>query len=155
MGLSGPIIVTRGYVWIIPASSCKIFFNSKKLLYIMVGADNVSIRLVLFFWGGSFGLRVFESIAILRSEFARCMAQPGCTSEPLGSVFALRRGLEHGLPRRLFFASTCATGAGGRSSSHFMAPSSGSCSCCVGRCNCRKGFSCFLRGRASPVPAPS
>ena len=122
------LFVTRGYVWIIPASSCKIFY-SKKLLYIMVGADNVSIRLVLFFGGGSFGLRVFESIAILRSEFARCMAQPGCTSEPLGSVFALRRGLEHGLPRRLFFASTCATGAGGRSSSHFMAPSSGSCSC--------------------------
>ena len=114
------------------------FFYSKKLLYIMVGADNVSIRLVLFFWGGSFGLRVFESIAILRSEFARCMAQPGCTSEPLGSVFALRRGLEHGLPRRLFFACTCA-GAGGRSSSHFMAPSSSSCSCCVGRCNC-SGF---------------
>ena len=51
MGLSGPIIVTRGYVWIIPASSCKFFLNSKKLLYIMVGADNVSIRLVLFFWG--------------------------------------------------------------------------------------------------------
>ena len=51
-GLVGSFLfVTRGYVWIIPASSCKIFFNSKKLLYIMVGADNVSIRLVLFFGG--------------------------------------------------------------------------------------------------------
>ena len=29
-------------------------FSSKKLLCIMVGADNVSIRLVLFFWGGGF-----------------------------------------------------------------------------------------------------
>ena len=53
------------------------FFYSKKLLYIMVGADNVSIRLVLFFGGGSFGLRVFESIAILRSELPRGMVQPG------------------------------------------------------------------------------
>ena len=32
----------------------------------------------------SFGLRVFESIAILRSEFARGMVQPGWRSERLG-----------------------------------------------------------------------
>ena len=51
------LFVTRGYVWIIPASSCKIFY-SKKLLYIMVGADNVSIRLVLFF-GGFFWITGF------------------------------------------------------------------------------------------------
>ena len=50
-GLVGSFLfVTREYVWIIPASSCKIFY-SKKLLYIMVGADNVSIRLVLFLGG--------------------------------------------------------------------------------------------------------
>ena len=35
------------------------FFYSKKLLYIMVGADNVSIRLVLFFWGGFFWITGF------------------------------------------------------------------------------------------------
>ena len=77
------LFVTRGYVWIIPASSCK-HFDSKTLLCIMIGADNVSIRLVLFFWGVSFGLRVFESIAILRSELPRGMVQPGWRSEHLG-----------------------------------------------------------------------
>ena len=41
------LFVTRGCVWIIPASSCK-HFDSKTLLCIMIGADNVSIRLVLF-----------------------------------------------------------------------------------------------------------
>ena len=75
--------VTRGYVWTIPASSCK-HFDSKTLLCIMIGDDNVSIRLVLFFWGGSFGLRGFESIAILRSEFARGMVQSGWSNERLG-----------------------------------------------------------------------
>ena len=77
------LFVTRGYVWIIPASSCK-HFDSKTLLCIMIGADNVSIRLVLFLGGGSFGLLVFESIAILRSELPRGMVQPGWRSEHLG-----------------------------------------------------------------------
>ena len=77
------VFVTRGYVWTIPASSCT-HFDSKTLLCIMIGADNVSIRLVLFFGGGSFGLRVSESIAILRSELPRGMVQPGWRSEHLG-----------------------------------------------------------------------
>ena len=52
------LFVTRGYVWIIPASSCK-HFDSKTLLCIMIGADNVSIRLVLFSWGGFFWITGF------------------------------------------------------------------------------------------------
>ena len=130
------LFVTRGYVWIIPASSCK-HFDSKTLLCIMIGADNVSIRLVFFFGGVSFGLRVFESIAILRSELPRGMVQPGWRSEHLGWVFVPRRGLGPGpmLQRRIFFACTCARGAGGRSSFRFMALPSVSCSWCVGSCN--------------------
>ena len=52
------LFVTRGYAWIIPASSCK-HFDSKTLLCIMIGADNVSIRLVLFFGGGFFWITGF------------------------------------------------------------------------------------------------
>jgi hypothetical protein len=49
--------VTRGYVWTIPVSSWK-HFDSKTLLCIIIGDDNVSIRLVLFF-GGFFWITAF------------------------------------------------------------------------------------------------
>ena len=70
------------------------------------------------------------------------MVQPGWRSEHLGWIFAPRRGLGPGpmLQRRMFFASTCARGAGGRSSFRLVALNSGSCSCCVGSCNCRTEF---------------
>ena len=51
------VFVTRGYAWTIPASSCK-HFDSKRSLCIMIGDENVSIRLVLFF-GGFFWITGF------------------------------------------------------------------------------------------------